>query len=199
MNIQSELKAPKNNFNSFGNYKYRSCEDIVEALKPILKQQKATLIISDTIELIGDRFYLKATATLMDIENGGQLSASAYAREEESKKGMDASQLTGSVSSYARKYALNGLFCIDDTKDSDSLNKHDTETTESPKSSPRQTQNQGISEAQVKRLCAIAKGKKISVETVKRKVLEEYKKTNISDLSKTEYDELVNRIEKVGA
>jgi hypothetical protein len=116
--IQSELKAPKGQFNAFGKYKYRSCEDIVEAVKPVLRKYNFALIISDDIVLIGDRYYVKATAK---ISNGTiTYSATAFAREEETRKGMDGSQVTGSASSYARKYALNGLFAIDDTKDADS-------------------------------------------------------------------------------
>ena len=119
MNIQSELKAPKGQYNSFGKYKYRSCEDILEAVKPVLAKHGCTLTISDSIELVGDRFYVKATATLSDIDSDKSISVSAYARESQDKKGMDSSQVTGATSSYARKYALNGLFCIDDTKDAD--------------------------------------------------------------------------------
>lgn len=117
--IQSKLKAPKGQYNKFGNYTYRSCEDILEALKPLLAANKMTLIINDGIEQVGDRYYLKATCTLFDAETGEKVSNSAYARETDTKKGMDSAQITGSVSSYARKYALNGLFAIDDTKDSD--------------------------------------------------------------------------------
>lgn len=117
--IQSLLKAPKDQYNKFGNYKYRNCEDILEAVKPLLFSQSCTLTISDEIVMIGTRYYVRATAT---IKNANGETETAYAREDESKKGMDASQITGSTSSYARKYALNGLFCIDDTKDSDSLN-----------------------------------------------------------------------------
>ena len=124
--IQTKLKAPKNQVNKFGGYNYRNCEDILEALKPILEQVKATLTITDEIVMIGTRYYIKSTATLIDIENDNQtISNVAYAREEESKKGMDASQLTGACSSYARKYALNGLFAIDDTKDIDTLNNNE--------------------------------------------------------------------------
>jgi hypothetical protein len=119
LNIQSELKAPKNQYNNFGKYKYRSCEDILEAVKPICIKNKATLVLSDEIVYLGDRFYVKATAMLIDTEKGDQVQNTAYAREEESKKGMDSSQITGTASSYARKYALNGLFNIDDTKDAD--------------------------------------------------------------------------------
>lgn len=118
--IQSELKAPKGQFNNFGKYKYRSCEDIVEAVKPILLKYKASLTISDDIVLIGDRFYVKATA-ILKIEDGETHSTIAFAREPENKKGMDESQITGATSSYARKYALNGLFAIDDTKDADTM------------------------------------------------------------------------------
>jgi hypothetical protein len=116
--IQSELKAPKGQFNSFGKYKYRSCEDIVEAVKPVLRKYDFALIITDEIVLIGERYYVKSTAM---ITNGTIVyNSSAFAREEETRKGMDGSQVTGSASSYARKYALNGLFAIDDTKDADS-------------------------------------------------------------------------------
>ena len=119
-NIQAELKAPKGQFNKFGNYRYRSCEDILEAVKPICKKHNTVLVISDELKNIGDRYYIEATAKLIDVENENQsASNTAYAREEESKKGMDASQITGTASSYARKYALNGLFNIDDTKDAD--------------------------------------------------------------------------------
>ena len=123
-NIQNELKCNKNQYNKFGGYKYRSCEDILEAVKPLCKKFGTTLVISDTLENIGDRYYIKATAILYDNEDSREeiqffISNTAYAREEESKKGMDGSQITGTASSYARKYALNGLFNIDDTKDAD--------------------------------------------------------------------------------
>ena len=117
--IQTELKAPKDKFNKFGNYAYRSCEGILEALKPLLAKHKLLLAVSDELVCIGDRYYVKATATLYDTEEDFELSNTAYAREDETKKGMDGSQITGAASSYARKYALNGLFCIDDTKDAD--------------------------------------------------------------------------------
>ena len=125
MNIQSELKAPKGQRNSFGNYNYRSCEDILEAVKPLLAKHQAALTISDSIELIGARFYVKATAKLVDVVDGTMIENTAYARESESKKGMDDSQLTGATSSYARKYCLNGLFAIDDTKDVDTNEYHE--------------------------------------------------------------------------
>ena len=120
--IQSELKAPKAQRNDFGKYNYRNCEDILEALKPLLLKHKCTLYISDSLERIGERYYIKASVILKDFEGDGEISNTSFAREEESKKGMDGSQVTGACSSYARKYALNGLFAIDDTKDSDFTN-----------------------------------------------------------------------------
>lgn len=120
--IQSKLKAPKSQYNDFGKYPYRSCEDILEAVKPLLAEEKCTLTISDDITMIGDWIYVKATATLTN-ESGTKEQTTAFAREEAVKKGMDAAQITGSASSYARKYALNGLFCIDDTKDPDTTNQ----------------------------------------------------------------------------
>ena len=119
--IQSELKAPKSQFNKFGGYKYRKAEDILEAVKPLLNKQKCTLIITDDVVLIGNRIYVKATATIKN-EKGECETTNGWAREEESKKGMDGSQITGASSSYARKYALNGLFAIDDNADSDTTN-----------------------------------------------------------------------------
>lgn len=119
--IQSELKAPKSQFNKFGGYKYRKAEDILEAVKPLLAKQKCTLTITDDVVLIGNRIYVKATATIKN-EKGEFETTTGWAREEETKKGMDGSQITGASSSYARKYALNGLFAIDDNADSDTTN-----------------------------------------------------------------------------
>lgn len=118
--VQAELKAPKGQYNSFGKYKYRSCEDILEAVKPVLVKHKATITVSDDLIQIGNRFYVKATARFWDTEQGGgSIDNTAFAREPDTKKGMDESQITGTASSYARKYALNGLLLIDDTKDAD--------------------------------------------------------------------------------
>lgn len=119
MLIQQELKAPKGQYNSFAKYNYRSCEDILEAVKPLCIKNNATLLLNDAVQEVSGRFYVVATATLVDTESGDSVSANAYAREPQDKKGMDDSQITGMASSYARKYALNGLFCIDDTKDAD--------------------------------------------------------------------------------
>ena len=117
--LQSELKAPKGQTNKFGGYKYRSCEDILEAVKPLLKKYGLVLTVGDDLMNIGDRYYICATATLRDTDSEAAIKNSAYAREAFEKKGMDEAQITGTASSYARKYALNGLFCIDDTKDAD--------------------------------------------------------------------------------
>lgn len=117
--VQTELKAPKGQYNSFGKYKYRSCEDILEAVKPLNAKHGVVLTVGDEVVEISNRFYVKATATFVDIESGEKIINTALAREDDSKKGMDGSQITGTASSYARKYCLNGLFCIDDTKDAD--------------------------------------------------------------------------------
>lgn len=119
LSIQNELKAPKNQYNKFGKYHYRSCEDILEAVKPLCLKYGAVVLIDDYVSQVGERFYVKAKASLIDIDTQEEVYACAYARESENKKGMDSAQVTGATSSYARKYALNGLFCIDDTKDVD--------------------------------------------------------------------------------
>ena len=182
--VQSKLKAPKSQFNKFGNYAYRNCEDILEALKPILNQVKAVVNISDEVVLIGERYYIKATVKFIDGETGDVIEASAMAREEESKKGMDSSQLTGSTSSYARKYALNGLFAIDDTKDSDTTNTHgkDNVTT--------------LSEAQLKRMYAIGYKAGFNKETIDLNIKKKYNK-EAKDMTKIEYDNVVDGLEKI--
>ena len=131
--IQSELKAPKSQYNSFGKYNYRNCEDILEAVKPLCAKYKAVSVMGDEVIQIGERYYIKSTARLIDLESDGVVENTAYAREEAEKKGMDGSQVTGASSSYARKYALNGLFAIDDTKDSDTTNNGQTAPREGTK------------------------------------------------------------------
>ena len=126
LTVQNELKAPKDKRNNFGEYNYRSCEGILEAVKPLLQAQGLMLTIKDEVVNIGDRYYVKATVLLDDISSNGEIAVTALAREEEEKKKMDASQITGTASSYARKYALNGLFLIDDTKDADTDEFHRT-------------------------------------------------------------------------
>jgi len=119
--VQTELVAPKNQFNAFGKYNYRSCEDILEGVKPLLKELNCVILVSDSIEMIGERIYVKATAKFVECETGDTIENTAYARESLTKKGMDDSQVTGATSSYARKYALNGLLLVDDSKDADSM------------------------------------------------------------------------------
>lgn len=184
MKVQKELKAPKGQFNKFGNYKYRSCEEILEGVKPLLSENKAIILLNDEIVLIGDRYYIKATATFVDAETGDKVEVSAKAREAENKKGMDASQVTGATSSYARKYALNGLLCIDDTKDADtqdnsaSSNKNNKSSNSNPKS---------ISDAQLKRLYAIAYSKGIDRDTVKSHASKKFG-ISVDELNKAQYD-----------
>lgn len=153
--IQSELKVPKNQYSKFGEYNYRNCEDILEALKPMLKEVGAVITLADEIQLLGARYYIKAVATLTDIDSKESITSTAYAREDEDRKKMDGSQLTGSASSYARKYALNGLFAIDDTKDSDYTNKGEetpsrTQTrSKAPKAQPKTPNDYKIEFAQL--------------------------------------------------
>lgn len=138
--IQLDLKAPKSKRNNFGNYNYRSCEDILEAVKPLLAANMCSLTLDDDVLCIGDRVYVKATATLTDHAEGATISTHAFAREAETKKGMDESQITGTASSYARKYALNGLFAIDDTKDADTDEYQGREAPrQTAKQEPKQT------------------------------------------------------------
>ena len=182
--IQSELKAPKSQYNNFGKYAYRNCEDILESLKPLLKEHKSTIYISDEIVTVLERFYVKATVTFIDAETGEKIINTAYAREEEDKKGMDGSQVTGSSSSYARKYALNGMFAIDDTKDSDFTN------------TTTKTDNAGLSEAQIKRLLAIASKVNISADDVKKVVAKTFGVQDLRKMNKQQYDEICSRLEK---
>ena len=128
--VQKELKAPKSQFNAFGKYKYRKCEDILTAVKPLLAREGLLLTITDEVVEVGGRVYMKATSTITDVDNtvdgGKSVSASAFAREDESKKGMDLAQLSGACSSYARKYSLNALLLIDDTQDADTMDNATT-------------------------------------------------------------------------
>lgn len=135
--IQAALKAPKSQFNKFGGYNYRKAEDILEAVKPLLAKEGCILNCTDELLLVGDRYYIKATAVITAVDDGSQMLTTAYAREEEEKKGMDGSQVTGASSSYARKYALNGLLCIDDTADSDTTNQGDSNKTQTKETEPK--------------------------------------------------------------
>lgn len=177
--IQSELKAPKGQYNSFGKYNYRSCEDILEGVKPLLAKHVLVLTIQDSIDLIGDRFYVKATATITDGKE--QLSTSAYARESLDKKGMDASQVTGATSSYARKYALNGLLAIDDTKDADTM--------DNSKKPVQQTQ-ETVYNWQTLKARAVQGG--ISEEELVHYVTETFKVSKPSELKQEHYQQAFN-------
>ena len=211
MTVQTKLRAPKGQYNNFGKYSYRSCEDILEALKPLLAEVGAIINITDEIKVIGDnfetmevedkktgeksvrlvgrRFYIEATAMFIDVETGDSIVARALAREDEAKKGMDLAQVTGSVSSYARKYALNGLFAIDDNKDADSTNTHGKDI------KPNMTPVNGLSEAQLKRLYAIgnkAGFKKDVVEATVKKMFG----CEPKDMTKDQYNTVCERLEK---
>ena len=184
LEVQAELKAPKNQYNSFGRYKYRSCEDILEAVKPLLVKNELFMRIDDNIVNIGNRFYIKATVQIYD-GTGSCTSVSAFAREEETKKGMDGSQVTGASSSYARKYALNGMFLIDDTKDSDATNDGKKEEfKEEDKKEPLITAEQidelerlGVNFDQLAKYYKVADYKDLTVEQG-QKAIEQKKKIN---------------------
>ena len=189
MNIQQKLIAPKNNYNSFGKYSYRSCEDILEAVKPLLAENKVVLTICDEIILVGERFYIKAIATLTDCESDETISNVAYAREEDKKSGMSESQITGSCSSYARKYALNGLFCIDDVKDADTRdNREKTTETTTKKKTPTAADKKALNDL-------VTKCKEDNVSIVK--ICEVYKVATKEELTKAYIDNALNNWDKV--
>lgn len=199
ISVQTKLKAPKNQYNNFGKYSYRSCEDILEGLKPILAEVGATIIITDSIVNIEQRIYVMSTVKFIDIETGDNIENSAYAREDESLKGMSSSQVTGSVSSYARKYALNGMFCIDDTKDSDATNTHGKDdSSKSDYKGDTGTQHQGnintqpISEAQAKRLFALSKGNTQAAKEIMMK----HGYTESKQIKKSDYEVICEEIQK---
>jgi hypothetical protein len=183
--VQNELKAPKSKYNSFGKYNYRSCEDILEAVKPILKAKRLAMTVKDDVFNIGDRFYIMATVTVYDCESEEKVTTTAYAREDADKKGMDGSQITGSSSSYARKYALNGMFAIDDTKDADSWNTHDKDRTVEKKEAERAT------EEQVAKLRALYKGK----EDKLTELLDKYDITSPVQFKRMEIQSVIDKLE----
>ena len=186
--IQNELKAPKSKYNSFGKFSYRSCEDILEAVKPLLKVKDLIMTISDEAVNVGDKNYIKATVTITDGDKS--MSVSALAREAEDKKGMDDSQITGTASSYARKYALNGMFLIDDTKDADT----DEYKEATKKAEPKEEtfEDSQISPIKAKTLKALCEEKGTDV----KKLCEHYKVKSIDALSMSQYAEAVKTIEK---
>ena len=183
--IQSELKAPKGQRNDFGKYNYRSCEDIFEAVKPYLAKYELGLTVTDELVAIGERYYVKATATLFD-GNSNKIENTAYAREEETKKGMDGSQITGASSSYARKYALNGLFLIDDTKDSDATNTHGKDE---PKAEPKTSAEPKATETQIKKIKELLGDERVG------KMLAWYKISKIEDLTMKQASSVIEKEE----
>ena len=193
--VQNELKAPKSKYNSFGKYNYRSCEDILEAVKPILKAKRLAMTVKDDVFNIGERFYIMATVTVFDCESEEKVTTTAYAREDTDKKGMDGSQMTGSSSSYARKYALNGMFAIDDTKDADSWNTHGKDKpaeNKEPKPTPeKQKESEYATEEQVAKLRSLYKGK----EDKLTELLDKYDITNPVQFKRMEIQSVIDKLE----
>lgn len=192
LQVQQKLKAPKNQYNKFGDFHYRSCEDIQEALKPLLAEVKAILLTGDEVVQIGNRFYIKATATFQDTESPDCISNTAYAREGEEKPKMDAAQITGSSSSYARKYALNGLFCIDDTKDPDTRNNGPEKPKENKQQGSR-TQPKKLGKAEQDRL----KSEAARTGTDLSKVCERYLVNTIEELTQENYMKAMSAFRKM--
>ena len=195
LNIQTKLKAPKNLYNSFGKYKYRNFEGICEAVKPYLAEEGCTLVISDEVVQVGERYYIKATATLAN-STGEQTSVSAYAREALDKKGMDDSQITGTASSYARKYCLNGLFLLDDTKDADTdeyKKEADTkaEMAKAEEEEPKKATDL-INYAQAETVKALLKAKGIE----QKYIFEAYDVKKIENLNLHKYQNLLEHIDQ---
>lgn len=202
LKVQLELKAPKNQYNEFGKFWYRSCEDILEGTKPLCEKYNCLILLTDNIKMVGDRIYVEATATFFDIDSEECIVSVACAREEDKKDKMDRSQTTGSASSYARKYALNGLLQIDDTKDADGLEpdkqpkptQKDAQKSATPKVPTSSTEyaNQTpkkITEAQRKRLFALGNEADI------RAVMKEYKIEHTADIPMSKYDEICKKVE----
>lgn len=212
MRIQEKLKVPKSQENKFGGYNYRSCEDIMEAVKKLCVEEKALLTVTDDLVCIEGRFYIKAKASLIDCESDGTIYTTAFAREAESRKGMDESQVTGSASSYARKYALNGLFCIDDTKDADTMDNREmgvkrSQTSRGNKvSAQQQNRPQNGNQGQKGNGNGNANRNKIMIDVVKRLradealndkaqiLIEEMGHKSINDLSANELMQLRDKL-----
>ena len=193
MIVQTKLKAPKGQYNNFGKYAYRSCEDVLEALKPLLAEVGAIVNISDQVRMIGDRYYIEATAMFLDTSTGDSVISKAMAREDESKKGQDLAQLSGATSSYARKYALNGLFAIDDNKDPDSTNKHGKDDSDIKVNMA--SVDKCISDKQLKRLYAI--GNKAGYDkNIVDEVIKKTFKCEAKNMTKEQYNNICERLEK---
>lgn len=185
LEVQSALKCNKAQYNTFGKYYYRSLDDILESVKPLLKEQQLLLTIADEVVMVGERYYIKAIATLVDAATGDKLTSTALAREDENVKGMSAGQSTGSSSSFARKYCLNGLFCIDDTKDLDGIEQPPQEKQEEAKS-------ETVTAKQVANLQALAKKKGVTVESI----VNGYKLKTLQDISPYQWAAAMNGLSK---
>ena len=201
MKIQTEIKAPKNLYNSFGKYKYRNAEGICEAVKPYLSKHNCSLTLSDDIIEVGERIYVKATAVLMDNETNECRSVSAMAREAEEKKGMDESQITGTASSYARKYALNGLFLLDDTKDADTDEYHNQTNGKRAEADKAEAFDKNCDEigkmkiSQIKVEILVRKCKEDNIPV--NKVLNLYKIASLSDMTEKAFQNAINNWDKI--
>lgn len=196
--IQTKLNAPKNQYNKFGNYNYRNCEDILEALKPLLEEVKASVVITDEISQVGERFYIKATVNFIDIETDKTIAAQAFAREAVSKKGMDESQITGATSSYARKYALNGLFLIDDTKDADSneFKKNSDKKSKEQENVPPKNQAEDKEIKVTKEMVTTIEKELARTNVDANAILDCYKVKLFEDLTVVQYKNFMNRMKK---
>lgn len=196
MKIQTTLKAPKNLVNSFGNYKYRNAEGILEAVKPLLAENKLSMYISDDVQAVNDRVYVKATVSIFDIETGESVMATASAREALNKKGMDDSQITGTASSYARKYALNGIFLLDDTKDADTDENQKECTARANKQEQEKNKEKldqmKISLVKQKTLLDLCEDEKFDIN----KILKSYKHESIKDITEGQYKYIVANKDK---
>ena len=196
MKIQTTLKAPKNLFNSFGNYKYRNAEGTLEAVKPLLAENKLSMYISDDVQAVNDRVYVKATVSIFDIETGESVMATASAREALNKKGMDDSQITGTASSYARKYALNGIFLLDDTKDADTDENQKERTARANKQEHEKDKEKldqmKISLVKQKTLLDLCEDEKFDIN----KILKSYKHESIKDITEGQYKYIVANKDK---
>lgn len=189
--VQVELKAPKNQYNNFGKYKYRSCEDILEGLRPLKEKYNFLVLLSDSHEYSEGRHYIKARVQFVDCDTGEKIEAEGLAREEEVKKGMDSSQITGSASSYARKYALNGLFAIDDTKDADATNDHGKATTQAKNTTSTGTTNQHL-----KKLFELGAKKGYSQDKVRQHIAKKLNKT-AEEMTLAEFNKMLDGYEKL--
>jgi hypothetical protein len=192
--IQTELKAPKSQFNKFGGYNYRNCEDILEAIKPLCAKHDVVPLLSDEIVMIGERYYVKGIAKITDGKD--EIVTTAFARESVDKKGMDESQITGSASSYARKYALNGLFCIDDTKDADFMDNSQNKkpvSTPAQTTKPKETHVKGYDE-----FVALQKSKKVPPAEITKYIAAEFKKPRLAMLDAFEMVAALEWLKKYG-